>query len=177
MRHHPARLAVLTATVLPILLVVAGCGPGATPSLPAATPTTVPSPPPGSTPTPVPGTTEGPAVTPPAQTDTPWGRIWEGLPAGFPAFPGAEPTETGAGPASATLDVPTSAGTITDVVSFYRSALETAGYSVSVDGPLENGGYTIDATGTAGCAAQVSAEPLGSSLTVTVLYGAACPFD
>ncbi|HXI45313.1 MAG TPA: hypothetical protein VNH13_03350 [Candidatus Acidoferrales bacterium] len=177
MRHLTKHSALLAGTVIPILLAVAACGPGATTVLPTPTATAAQSLPPAPTPTPVPGPSATPAGTPPAQTDTAWGRIWEGLPAGFPAFPGAEPTETGAGPASATLDIPTSAGTITDVVSFYRSALETAGYSVSVDGPLENGGYTIDATGAAGCAAQVSAEPLGSSLTVTVLYGAACPFE
>jgi hypothetical protein len=177
MHYHLKRSALLAVTVIPILLAVAACGPGATTVPPTPTATAAQSLPPAPTPTPVPGASATPAGTPPAQTDTAWGRIWEGLPAGFPAFPGAEPTETGAGPASATLDIPTSAGTITDVVSFYRSALETAGYSVSVDGPLENGGYTIDATGTAGCAAQVSAEPLGSSLTVTVLYGAACPFE
>jgi hypothetical protein len=59
----------------------------------------------------------------------------------------------------------------------YRSALEAAGYSVSVDGPLEDGGYTVSATGSAGCAAQVSVTPLGGSITVTILYGASCPFE
>lgn len=130
-------------------------------------------------PTPVPGgSSAGPGTSLPAQADTAWGRIWEGLPASFPQVAGAEPTEVGGGePTSATLDVPTTAGTIDVIVSFYRSALEAAGYSVSVDGPLENGGFTVSAMGSSGCAAQVSVEPMGGSITVTVLYGAACPFD
>lgn len=158
--------------VIALLLAACGSGPSASPAQP--TPTT-----PASTPTPVPGATSpSPAASLPTQADTDWGRIWEALPAGFPEFAGAEPTEVGAGgPTSATLDVPTSAGTVDQVVSFYRSALEAAGYSVSVDGPLESGGFTISATGPAGCMAQVSVEPLGGSMTVTVLYGAACPFD
>ena len=60
-------------------------------------------------------------------------------------------------------------------MAFDRSALGAAGYSVSVDWPLEDGGYTVSATGRAGCAG--SRAPVGSSITVTVLYGAACPFD
>jgi hypothetical protein len=173
MRHPPTRSVLLTIPILTIAFGVAfaACGPGATTASSPTAPASA-----TATPTPVPGTSIAPGATQPGQTDTAWGRIWDALPTGFPSFAGAEPTETGAAPASATLDVPTSAGTIADVVAFYRSALEAAGYSVSVDGPLENGSYTIDATGTAGCAAQVSVEPLGSSITVTVLYGAACPF-
>lgn len=156
--------------ILSLALLVAACGPG-----PTASPT------PAATPTPVPGAASPsarPAASLPTQADTSWGRIWEALPTAFPRFGGAEPTDVGdREPSSATLDVPTRAGTVGEVVSFYRSALERAGYSVSVDGPLENGGFTISAAGPAGCSAQVSVEPLGGSTTVTVLYGAACPFD
>lgn len=161
------------ACLLPLVLALAACGPGSPGSSggigesPAATP--------GPT---AGGSSPGPAASLPSQADTGWGRIWEGLPSDFPAFAGAEPTEVGGTePTSATLDVPTRAATVDQVVSFYRSGLGAAGYSVSVDGPLENGGFTISATGPAGCMAQVSVEPLGSSITVTVLYGAACPFD
>jgi hypothetical protein len=152
-------------------IALAGCGAATSPSA-SDTPTATPGP--SSA---IGGPTGSLAPSPPAQADTAWGRIWEGLPPGFPTFSGAEPTEVGANePASATLDIPAPA-TLDQVVSFYRSSLEAAGYSVSVDGPLENGGYTISATGPAGCAAQVSVEPLGSSVTVTVLYGASCPFE
>lgn len=58
----------------------------------------------------------------------------------------------------------------------YRSALEAAGYSVSVDGPLENGAYTISATVRPGARRRFRSL-LGGSIMVTVLYGAACPFD
>jgi hypothetical protein len=152
------------------LVALAGCAQG-----PSAAPTATS---PGASTTPPGGASAGPGASLPAQADTAWGRIWEGLPNSFPQAAGAEPTEVGgAEPASATLDVPTTAGTVDAVVSFYRTALEAAGYSVSVDGPLENGGFTVAATGSSGCAAQVSVEPMGSSMTVTVLYGAACPFD
>ncbi len=157
-------------------LVVGGCTSGATPRSSAAG-----SPGSGAPATPkatVHAPSHVPGASTPAQVNTPWGRIWEGLPNAFPRVAGAEPTQTGsASPTSATLNVPTSAGTVKDVTSFYRSALAAAGYSVSVDGPLENGGYTVSAMGSAGCAAQVSVAPLGSTITVTVLYGAACPFD
>jgi hypothetical protein len=180
MRSRPPRRALGRAPALllaPLVIAISACGVAgsAPPSQPAG----------GSA---GPGTSAGQSTSPaasepgpgpstPAQADTAWGRIWEGLPAAFPQVAGSEPTEVGnPEPASATLDVPAGGG-IDSVVSFYRSALEAAGYSVSVDGPLENGSFTISATGSAGCAAQVSVEPLGSSITVTVLYGAACPFD
>lgn len=173
----PLRVAARTLAVLTLggLLgvVLVACGPGASPS---ATPQ--PSASPGATPTPVPGTASpSPRAGLPPQASVSWGRIWEGLPTGFPRFAGAEPTEVGGTePTSATLDVPTSAGTPSEVMSFYRSSLQAAGYSVSVDGPLEDGAYTISAGGPAGCAAQVTVAPLGGSITVTILYGAACPF-
>lgn len=170
-RHAVTRIAGLPRILVLTAVVVAACGPG---------PTTAPSASnPAATPTPIPGApSQTPAASLPAQADTSWGRIWEALPAGFPRFAGAEPTDVGGSePTSATLDVPTSAGSAADVMSFYRSALEAAGYSVSVDGPLEDGGYTISATGPAGCAAQISVVPLGGSITVTMLYGAACPFE
>lgn len=61
-------------------------------------------------------------------------------------------------------------------MAFYGTAIAAAGYSVSTDGTLENGGYTISATGQSGCALQVAVTPLGGSIAVTVLYGAGCPF-
>jgi hypothetical protein len=171
--------------LVPCLVVgLVACGPDSSPSATpgAASPSAGVSsgaPGPSPTPTPVPGSSSAaPTGTVPPQADTSWGRIWEGLPANFPHFAGAEPTEVGGNePTSATLDIPTSAGTVEDVVAFYHSAIEAAGYSVSDDGPLENGGYTISATGQGGCALQVSVDPLGGSITVTVLYGAFCPIE
>ena len=167
--RHATRLGAVLAAVF----VATACGSGAALTPPPGGVTA-----PAATPTPVPGgASASPVASLPTQADTTWGRIWEGLPTGFPHFAGAEPTEVGGSePTSATLDVPTSAGSVPAITSFYRSGLEAAGYSVSVDGPLEDGTYTISAAGPAGCAAQVTVAPLGGSITVTILYGAACPF-
>ena len=169
------------AALVLVLLVVAACGAGAASTSPSPTgsaikPTAAASPSPVATPVSrtEPGTS--PKPTPPGQTDTTWGRIWDGLPAGFPAWAGATPTETGAGPASATLDAGTAKPA--DVATFYQSALEGAGYStVSKTGPREDGSWELNSTGAAGCQVRTTAAPLGASTIITVLYGAACPFD
>lgn len=141
--------------------------PTADPGIPSATPelTLIPT---------DPGTT--PAPTPPGQTDTAWGRIWDGLPTGFPAFPGTKRTETGEGPASAILDA--GAADPAEVASFYESALEGARYStVSLAGPREDGSWEVESASDGGCGIQVTVTPRGSSTILTVLYGAACPFS
>ena len=58
-----------------------------------------------------------------------------------------------------------------------QSELERATYSTeALSGPLEDGSYVLDSTGTApGCRVQASIAPLGGLTTVTVLYGASCP--
>ncbi|MGZ8514929.1 MAG: hypothetical protein ACXWXA_07780 [Candidatus Limnocylindrales bacterium] len=113
---------------------------------------------------------------PAGQTDTAWGRIWDSLPAGFPSYPGSTPAEEAAsGPASAVLAVQgVDARTIAD---WMQSELERATYSTeALSGPLEDGSYVLESTGTApGCRVQVSIAPLGGLTTVTVLYGASCP--
>jgi hypothetical protein len=112
------------------------------------------------------------------QTDTPWGRIWDTLPRSFPAIPGARPSEEAAtGPASATLVIDG------DVARLVATALVTqlagAGFPTSgLGAPLEDGSYTLDATGsTPGCKVQLAIKPMGGETFVTILYGAACPHD
>lgn len=124
----------------------------------------------GSTPT-VP-----PAATPPTQTQTGWGLIWDGLPPSFPRYPGAEPTQTGSGPASAVLNVPADART---AATWYATALKAAGFStVGANGPLENGSFVVDSTAAAaGCRAQATLVPLGATTTATIYLAAACPFN
>lgn len=110
------------------------------------------------------------------QTDTAWGRIWDSLPAGFPTYPGATPAEEAStGPASAVLAV--QGADPRTIAGWIQSKLEQATYSTkALNGPLEDGGYVLDSTGTApGCRVQVSIAPLGGLTTVTVLYGAGCP--
>ena len=167
--------------------ILAACGPaagpGITPAPASATGGTPSSAPPSAVPvepTPVPTSafhaTPSPAPTLPTKTKTAWGVIWDALPRAFPTPPAAEPTDTGDPEAvSATLAVPSAAAATAD---WYRSALPRAGYSIeSVNGPYENGGFVIDAVGAApDCRVQVSLARSGTTTTVTILFGAACPF-
>lgn len=121
------------------------------------------------------GSEPSPTASPPGMTETPWGRIWDGLPPSFPAYPGTEPTETGEGPASAILDLPIKAATAAD---WYAKALQQAGYATeALSGPLENGSMVIASVGSEpGCRVQTSLVPSGSRTIATVLFAAACPF-
>jgi hypothetical protein len=171
---HPrhGRLASAVALASAVLVLAACAQPGSSgdgqPSGVAATS-------PAAIATPAPSPSIGPEATLPGQTDTAWGRIWDGIPYWFALPTGAEPTETGGGPASAVVDIgpvdPAAEATVT------RGALQLSGMTASIDGPLENGSYVVSATGTPGCAVQVTIEPLGTTIIETVLYGAACPFE
>ena len=101
-----------------------------------AAPTTVSPSPPSATPQATPTLATGtPSVEPspsastllaPGVTETDWGAIWDALPPGFPRYPGSNPTETGGGAASATLDAPADVATVTN---WYQAALELVGFS------------------------------------------------
>lgn len=116
-----------------------------------------------------------PSASLPTQTDTAWGRIWDALPAAFPRPSGANPTDTGEGAASGQFEVP---GTVDQVATFYRGALEVAGYAtLSLSGPMEDGSRQLESQGSpAGCRVRTTIAPHGATTLVTVLYGAACPF-
>ncbi len=110
------------------------------------------------------------------RTQTSWGEIWDALPSGFPAYPGARPAETGDGPASATFST---ADGVEAVLAWMRTALEGAGYSTTTTtGPLEDGSRTIKSTASSvGCRVQTTVRPLGGETIIGILFGAACPFD
>jgi hypothetical protein len=171
-RHWPAP-APIVGVVLAALL-AAGClaGPSAPPTTPTGTPGGAPV---GGAPTAGPASLR-PSPSLPSQTDTPWGRIWDALPASFPLPAGAVPTQTGAGPDSGEWQVDTPpAGTTDDLAA----ALGRAGYRVDRSGPYEDGSFVLEATAGDACRARVTIAPLGQSsgLTlVTVLFGAGCPF-
>ncbi len=156
-----------------------GCGSSIAPSA-------SPAPPTGATPsaeaslTPVPGgstvATPPPSGEPQTQTDTDWGRIWDALPASFPLPPDTVPTETGEGPASATMSVGSSAQQAAKVV---QAGLGDAGYSIeAASGPSEDGSFVIDAVGvTPECRVQVRLTPLSGTTSMVVMFGADCPFE
>ena len=111
----------------------------------------------------------------PTTTTIDWGVIWDALPAAFPAYPGSQPTVTGGGPASATLDIPAEASTAS---TWFQDALKAAGFAiVGANGPREDGSYDIVATkGPADCQTEISLAPLGTTTTATIYLAAACPF-
>ena len=120
----------------------------------------------------------GSGITLPGQSETGWGRIWDALPPSFPSVPGAQPTEiVGGEPVSAAFDLPAAAGDAAAVAQTFVGALGAAGWTTTVDGPLEDGSVVVDgARGGTSCVARVQATPLGGIVVLSVLYGADCPF-
>ena len=166
------RLPVPAVLALMALAALAACSPG-----PSGAPTgTAGSAPPATGNASVPAT-GGPLVTLPGQTDTAWGRVWDAVPPSFPAIPGAQPVEPGSEPVSAAFDLPAAAGSAADVAGTFVDALGVAGWSTTIDGPLEDGSFVVDGAraGTL-CQARVQAIPLGGIVRLTVLYGSSCPF-
>jgi hypothetical protein len=161
------------ATLLAACAVAPSSAPGGStpPASPAAAATASSA---ASTSTP-PASTPLPSASVPTQTDTAWGRIWDGLPAAFPRYPGASPASGAREPVSAELTV---AADVATVVAGLRGALEAAGYTtVSQSGPLEDGSLTLESAGAAaGCRVRTTVGPLGGLTHITVLFGAACPF-
>ena len=172
----------LAAAVLLGAVALAGCGtssssgPVSSPANAAAgTPAGSPS---GAAPsaalTPVPTTAGSGSGQQPTQTDTEWGRIWDAIPRSFPRYPGSSES-AGIGPASATFDVPADVPTAT---SWMASGLEAVGFRTTVSGPGEDGSMTLDSVGPApGCMARTTIAKTGGTTTMTILFGASCPFS
>jgi hypothetical protein len=134
--------------------------------------------PPSAGPTePVVDPTQG--FTPPpaeGQTDTEWGRIWDVLPAGFPAFPGGSPTETREGPVTAEFyfDAPQDS-----VMQTVQTILPQGGLQVGrVSVPVEDGTQYIDTfTDDPECLGLVEIGPQGAGTLVRLFYGVGCPSE
>jgi len=153
-------------------LLIAACSPGLPPS-----PSNPPSAP-GSSPAPsAPSTaatnaTDGSGI---GQTDTDWGRIWDGLPEAFPVYPGATPAD------DAATEVVTAAFALTGadartVAAWMQAELERATYATeALNGPMEDGSFILESVGSGDCRIQVAVAPAGGLTTVSVRYGAACP--
>jgi hypothetical protein len=175
LRRWPAHLPV-PILAIGLVLGAAACGPtGPTPRSTAnAAPSVAPSL------TPVPGGSTG-ARSPSgsvSQTDTQTevGRIWDALPKSFPRIAGAVPIETGSGPTSGTFAVGTD---LASALATIRAGLTGLGYNVDVGSPLEDGTVVLDAGGgdEPECRIEVRFTPLSGTITMAVLYGAACPFS
>jgi hypothetical protein len=110
-----------------------------------------------------------------SQTDTDWGRIWDGLPQAFPLYPGATPADDAATElVSATFVL--SGPDARTVATWMQTELERATFATeALNGPLEDGSFILDSTGSGDCRIQVAIAPTGGLTRVSVRYGAACP--
>jgi hypothetical protein len=168
---HPVRRLLLAGAAV---ILLAGCGSSGALEGSSLTPTASPAGIASAAPA-----TAVPSVAPSAsgatQSDTAWGRIWDSLPASFPAVPGGTASEEGAtGAASAVFIF--QGQSAKDVAALMQRLLSGAGYStIGLTGPLEDGSYVVDMAGQPpGCKVQASVAPTGSLTTLTILYGATC---
>lgn len=158
-------------------LIAIGCGSTTTTASSSAAPASAST---GPVLTPVPGASDavGSPIGSPSQTETQTevGRIWDSLPPSFPRISGAIPTETGSGPTSGTFAVGTN---LASAVATMKAGLTGLGYNVDVGSPLEDGSVVLDAGGGAepDCRIEVRFTPLSGTISMAVLYGAACPFS
>jgi hypothetical protein len=179
------RAASLVVTGFLSAILIAACGatgpspdpttsPAATLSSPAAGNTPAPSAPESPPMQSAAPASPGPSL--PSQTTTSWGRIWDALPAGFPAPPGATAAEVDE-PVSRAFDLPVG---VNEAATFMQGALERATFStLAVSGPLEDGSIVIDSVGepSTGCRVETTVTPAGGLTRMTVRYGADCPFS
>jgi hypothetical protein len=166
----------LRRRVAPLLLVavaVAGCGTTVAPSAsPAGS-----ARPSAAEPrlTPVPGGKPTPVATLPTTTETEFGRIWDAVPSSFPRLPSSTVGESKTPASAVFVEIVGNASTTSESIA---RALADQGWTVNVGSPLEDGTVVLEATGQPdGCKAEVRFTPLGGSVMMTVLYGAACPFS
>jgi hypothetical protein len=122
--------------------------------------------------------TESLAPDLPGQSETDWGPIWDDVPAAYPVPDGAEPTEAGGGPVSAAYTVPVAVASASALADYYAAALEEGGYGgTGIDGPLEDGSFTVWSSSGYGCDSLVTIMPRRQESLVTVLFGAPCRFE
>lgn len=167
---------------LPVLALALGaCGGTTGPTAPTLAPTDAPS---SSAPPSVAPPASGAASVAPSsdpapsglgQSETAWGRIWDGVPEGFPRFGGGrDGDDATAEPVSDVYVV--EGGDAADIATWIQAAMEAATYSTeSLSGPLEGGDFQLESVGDAGCRILTTITPQGNLVLVSVLYGAECP--
>jgi hypothetical protein len=173
--RRPAADALVPIVTITLALLVAACGaaapassqPVASRASPAPVLTTVP----GGHASPV----VGASIAPPTTTETEFGTIFDSLPPSFPRLPGQEPVETGAGATSGSFAVNMS---VSDARKIIEVSLIDLGWTVVVGSPLEDGSVVLEASrAPSGCKAEVRFTPASGTVIMSVLYGAACPFN
>lgn len=173
--HTRSRRSLILAAFL-VAFLAAACGPGG--ASPDAT-IGVTAGPTSADPTPIlsagpiePGVSGAP---PASQTETEWGTIWDGVPAGFPRVPGARSADD-ATPEPVSDAYAVADGDPAEIASMLQTSMEDATYSTEgLSGPLEDGRFVLDSVGDTGCRIETRIVPQGNLVLVTVRYGAACP--
>ncbi len=167
----PPAPALLLALVLGAAIPIACSSPAASTSSPAVRtpqPTAVIA---TDTPTP-------PEETPelPGQSESEFGLIWDDIPDSFPVPADAAIADPLHGPVSGAWTVPVATASAPTLAGFYRDALDEIGWGTGIDGPLEDGSYTVWSSDGYGCETFTTILPRGDESLVTVLFGAGCPF-
>jgi len=168
LRYRAPSLAVVTI----LAVAVVACGPAGASTASSSAPSPVDPTPLISTEPVEPGTSDAP---PTGQTDTEWGRIWDGVPAGFPTYPGSTiADDASSDPVSARYAI--IGADPAEVASVLQTALETASFGTEgLSGPLEDGSFVLDSVGDGACRIQTRIAPMARLTFVSVSYGAACP--
>ena len=171
--RRPGRLASSLALVS-IFVAACGSGPSGTPSASSA------SLPASSAPAETDVALETEPVDPnlPPTSETEWGTIWNEIPPSYPVPDGAKIADPDHGPVSAAFTVATNVAAPRAIGEFYRDALEEDGFGgTGLDGPLEDGSFTVWSSNGYGCDSLVTILPRGAESLVTILFGAGCPFS
>jgi hypothetical protein len=176
-RHAPVTILLL----LGLLPIACSTSPVATRPATSVPPTasvpSVPSTGPTAAPVVTPEPTDEVAPTSPGQSQTAWGPIWNAVPDWFPVPIDAGTSDPIAGPVSGAWTVPMGELTAVALARFYRDALVENGWLANVDGPLEDGSYTIASVAAGNCRTLTTILPRGTESLVTVLFGASCLFQ
>ena len=114
----------------------------------------------------------------PPKSETAWGPIWNAIPPSYPVPDGAEAADPDHGPVSGAYTVASSVAAPRAIGEFYRDALDEGGFGgTGLDGPLEDGSFTVWSASGFGCDSLVTILPRGAESLITVLYGAGCQFN
>ena len=168
--HGIGRAPAIAFLLLALLPIACSTDPGGTAT---ATPP-VSGPTDGATKMPLPSLEPPPTL--PGQSVSTFGAIWNGVPDSFPVPVDALVADPQQGPVSGAWTVPVTAVSAPQLAGYYRNALDELGWTVALDGPLEDGSYTVASSSTVGCETLTTILPRGDESLITTLFGAGCPW-